>query len=39
VAHWPLRDPTLTHGDEEVILQAFRQVRDDIRDRLKILLS
>ena len=39
MAYWPLRDPSLTHGDEEVMLQAFRQVRDDIRDRLKHLFS
>ena len=36
-SHWPLLDPALTHGDEEEILQVFRQVRDDIRARVQEL--
>jgi two-component system phosphate regulon sensor histidine kinase PhoR len=36
--HWPLRDPTAVQGDEEHLLQVFRQVRDDIRARLEKLL-
>jgi arsenate reductase len=37
--HWPLPDPALAQGDEEEVLRTFRQVRDDIRSRVKNLLS
>ncbi len=37
--HWPLADPALAQGDEEQILQAFRQVRDEIGARVKSLFS
>lgn len=37
--HWPLPDPALVQGDEEQILQAFRQVRDEIGARVESLFS
>jgi len=37
--HWPLPDPALVQGDEEVVLKIFRQVRDKIRARVEKLLS
>ena len=37
--HWPLADPALAQGDEEQILQAFRQVRDEIGARVQSLFS
>lgn len=32
--YWPSLDPTGIDGSREVILDAFRQVRDDLRQRL-----
>ena len=32
--HWPHPDPALTVGSKEEILEAFRNVRDQIRERL-----
>jgi arsenate reductase len=37
--HWPLPDPTLVEGDEETLLQTFRQVRDEIRCRVENLFT
>ena len=37
--HWPITDPGLVQGDEEVVLKIFRQVRDEIRARVEKLLS
>ena len=37
--HWPLPDPAKFEGSDEEILVGFRSVRDDIRDRVKILLE
>ena len=37
--HWPLADPALATGDDEVVMKIFRQVRDDIRARVQALLS
>ncbi|MFO7857964.1 MAG: arsenate reductase (thioredoxin) [Ectothiorhodospiraceae bacterium] len=37
--HWPLPDPARVTGDEAVILDAFRRVRDDIRERVAGLLT
>lgn len=31
---WPIDDPTLTEGSREQQLEAFRQVRDDLRARI-----
>lgn len=33
--HWPIEDPFAAGGSDENILNAFRKVRDDIRDRLE----
>jgi arsenate reductase len=38
-SHWPIPDPAKTAGDEENILAVFRQVRDDIRERVQKLLT
>ena len=37
--HWPLTDPALARGDEEMVLKIFRQVRDEIRARVEGLFS
>jgi len=37
--HWPLDDPAKAQGSEEQIMQIFRNSRDDIRRRVKTLLS
>ncbi|MBI3001272.1 MAG: PAS domain-containing protein [Deltaproteobacteria bacterium] len=37
--HWPLPDPALAAGTNEEILQAFRQVRDEIRARVESLFA
>ena len=37
--HWPLPDPAKAAGSEDEILAEFRAVRDDIRGRVKSLLS
>jgi two-component system, OmpR family, phosphate regulon sensor histidine kinase PhoR len=37
--HWPIPDPALAQGDEEYVLQMFRQVRDEIRTQVQKLLS
>src|SRR5215510_8612453 len=36
--HWSFPDPALARGDEERILQAFRDVRDSIRSHIHNLL-
>ncbi len=33
--HWSLRDPSQAVGDEEERLEVFREVRDEIRDRIE----
>ena len=35
--HWPLRDPATAQGSQEEILRVFREVRDDIRQRVERL--
>ena len=37
--HWPLRDPAQATGSEEDVLAVFRQVRDEIEDRVKRLIA
>jgi arsenate reductase (thioredoxin) len=34
--HWSYADPVAVVGDEEAQLQAFRKVRDAIRERLRL---
>ncbi|MHB1404411.1 MAG: arsenate reductase (thioredoxin) [Desulfitobacteriaceae bacterium] len=36
-AHWGLRDPAKVSGSEEEIAQVFREVRDEIEQRIKEL--
>ncbi|MBI4490903.1 MAG: PAS domain-containing protein [Deltaproteobacteria bacterium] len=35
--HWPLPDPASARGDEDSVLKTFREVRDEIRTRVKKL--
>lgn len=37
--HWPLDDPAMAKGSEEVILEVFRQTRDRVRQRVEDLLA
>jgi protein-tyrosine-phosphatase len=34
--HWSIEDPSTVEGDEEARLEAFRDTRDIIRDRVHI---
>jgi len=36
---WPLPDPALAIGNEETVLETFREVRDEIRARVQELCS
>jgi protein-tyrosine-phosphatase len=35
VEHWPVDDPSLTQGNRDQKLEAYRQVRDDVMARVK----
>ena len=35
--HWSINDPAGLTGDERIRLEAFRKVRDELRERLKSL--
>ena len=35
VEHWPVNDPSKTQGSREQILDAYREVRDDVMRRVK----
>lgn len=37
--HWPLTDPAKAMGNEEEIINVFRQSRDDIKQRVQKLLA
>lgn len=37
--HWPLNDPAKATGSEEAIMKVFRATRDEIRDRVQVLLD
>lgn len=37
--HWPLSDPARAAGSEEQIMAVFRSSRDDIRQRVRLLLD
>jgi two-component system phosphate regulon sensor histidine kinase PhoR len=37
--HWPLPDPAAATGNEDAVLQLFRQVRDEIKLRVQSLFS
>ena len=36
--HWPLNDPTTATGSDAEVKKAFRSVRDEIRNRVQVLL-
>lgn len=36
--HWPLNDPSATAGSDAEVKKAFRSVRDEIRNRVQVLL-
>ncbi|HVQ26910.1 MAG TPA: arsenate reductase ArsC [Planctomycetota bacterium] len=36
--HWPLNDPTAVSGSDAEVKKAFRAVRDEIRNRVQVLL-
>ena len=36
--HWPLNDPSATSGSDAEVKKAFRSVRDEIRNRVEVLL-
>jgi arsenate reductase len=37
-AHWSIEDPSVVEGDEATRLNAFRQTRDIIRDRIHMFM-
>lgn len=37
--HWPLEDPAKAKGSEEDIMKVFRDSRDDIQQRTRLLLD
>jgi arsenate reductase len=37
--HWPIKDPVGTTGTEQIIVQAFRRARDEIRLRIIKLIE
>jgi arsenate reductase (thioredoxin) len=37
--HWSFDDPARVQGDDATRIGAFRRVRDDIRDRLRLFVS
>lgn len=39
VVYWPTLDPTAVEGSRERVLDAYRDVRDSLRDRIKKLLE
>lgn len=39
VVYWPTLDPTAVEGSRERILDAYREVRDGLLDRIKKLLD
>ena len=36
--HWPLNDPAATTGNDAEVKRAFRAVRDEIKNRVQVLL-
>ena len=35
LAYWPTQDPTLVLGSREAVLEAYREVRDALADRIR----
>lgn len=38
-AHWPLEDPAKASGSEAAIMATFRQVRDEVKQRVSDLIQ
>jgi arsenate reductase len=36
--HWPLNDPAATGGNDAEVKRAYRAVRDEIKNRVQVLL-
>ena len=36
IEYWPIHDPTLATGSREAVLDAYRQVRDELRRRIEL---
>jgi len=36
IEYWPTHDPTLATGSREAVLEAYRQVRDELRRRIEV---
>ena len=39
VEHWPTSDPSLVEGSREVVLGAYRDLRDNLRKRVRTRLE
>ena len=37
--HWPIRDPVLTRGNEELITNDFRRARDEIKEKIQDFIN
>lgn len=37
--HWPLSDPAKATGTEEQVMSAFRETRDEVERRVRLLLA
>lgn len=37
--HWPLSDPAKAEGDEQQVMQVFRETREEVRERAQDLLE
>jgi arsenate reductase len=37
--HWPIEDPVLTRGTDEVIMADFRRARDEIKTKITTLIE
>lgn len=37
--HWPIKDPVGTIGTEEEIMNEFRRARDEIKERVQMLVK
>jgi len=37
--HWPIKDPVGTTGTEEQIMREFRRARDEIKEKVQMLME
>jgi arsenate reductase len=37
--HWPINDPVGAIGTEEEIMKAFRKARDEIKEKIRVLIK